>query len=119
MKGEPFYGYGIPKTKAQRRAYLDAVKAGRKLEVDAQYAKRMARHMPQDWVHFEEWHKPDWKPKTKVTLRVDDVTLKYFKAMGPGYSTRLNLVLRYYTQMQLAGFLKGDEMEVEEVFEGG
>jgi uncharacterized protein (DUF4415 family) len=38
------------------------------------------------------------KPRTKkqITLRVDDDVLEWFKKQGPGYQTRINLLLRAY-----------------------
>ena len=38
------------------------------------------------------------KPRIKkqITLRVDDDVLAWFKKQGPGYQTRINLLLRAY-----------------------
>ncbi|TFG87561.1 MAG: hypothetical protein E4H19_01785 [Chromatiales bacterium] len=35
-------------------------------------------------------------PKSSISLRVDQDVLDWFKAQGPGYQTRINLVLRAY-----------------------
>jgi len=35
-------------------------------------------------------------PKAAISLRVDADVLEWFKAQGPGYQTRINLVLRAY-----------------------
>ena len=35
-------------------------------------------------------------PKESISLRVDADVLEWFKAQGPGYQTRINLVLRAY-----------------------
>jgi uncharacterized protein (DUF4415 family) len=35
-------------------------------------------------------------PKTSISLRVDADVIEWFKAQGPGYQTRMNLVLRAY-----------------------
>ena len=34
--------------------------------------------------------------KTSISLRVDVDVLKWFKAQGPGYQTRINAVLKAY-----------------------
>lgn len=47
---------------------------------------------------------PDWvnaclvlpEPKGQVNLRIDQDVLRFFKAQGPGYQTRMNAVLRSY-----------------------
>lgn len=47
---------------------------------------------------------PDWanaglvlpEPKGHVNLRIDQDVLRFFKAQGPGYQTRMNAVLRSY-----------------------
>ncbi len=36
------------------------------------------------------------KPKKKISLRVDDDVLDWFKKQGRGYQTRMNAVLRVY-----------------------
>jgi uncharacterized protein (DUF4415 family) len=47
---------------------------------------------------------PDWtnaflvlpEPKGHINLRIDQDVLRFFKAQGPGYQTRMNAVLRSY-----------------------
>lgn len=38
------------------------------------------------------------EPKTAVTIRLDQQVLKWFKAKGPGYQTRINALLRAYME---------------------
>ncbi|MDP9348935.1 MAG: BrnA antitoxin family protein [Gemmatimonadota bacterium] len=45
---------------------------------------------------------PDGK-KERVTLRLDEEVLDYFRGAGRGYQTRINAVLRAYVRQQLAG----------------
>lgn len=35
-------------------------------------------------------------PKASVSLRIDQDVLDWFKAQGPGYQTRINLILRAF-----------------------
>ena len=38
------------------------------------------------------------EPKTAVTIRLDQQVLKWFKAQGFGYQTRINALLRAYME---------------------
>lgn len=38
------------------------------------------------------------EPKTAVTIRLDQQVLKWFKAQGHGYQTRINVLLRAYKE---------------------
>lgn len=42
------------------------------------------------------------EPKTAVTIRLDQQVLKWFKAKGPGYQTRINALLRAYMEAHKA-----------------
>jgi len=35
-------------------------------------------------------------PKASISLRIDQDVLKWFKAQGPGYQTRINMILRAF-----------------------
>lgn len=35
-------------------------------------------------------------PKASVSLRIDQDVLEWFKAQGPGYQTRINMILRAF-----------------------
>jgi uncharacterized protein (DUF4415 family) len=35
-------------------------------------------------------------PKASVSLRIDQDVLDWFKAQGPGYQTRINMILRAF-----------------------
>ncbi len=45
--------------------------------------------------------------KKQLTLRVDSDVLKWFKAQGRGYQTRINALLRAYMKAQLARIARG------------
>lgn len=38
------------------------------------------------------------RPKAQITIRVDREVLDWFKAQGPGYQTRMNVVLKAFKQ---------------------
>jgi len=41
-------------------------------------------------------------PKVAISLRIDADLLEWFKSQGPGYQTRINLVLRAYQAEAMA-----------------
>ena len=43
------------------------------------------------------------QPKTPVSMRLDEDILKWFRARGRGYQTRINAVLRAYVESRSAG----------------
>jgi len=50
-----------------------------------------------DWSDAELVAPPS---KTPVSIRLDRDVVRYFKAMGPGYQTRINNVLRHYVEQK-------------------
>jgi len=43
------------------------------------------------------------EPKKGVHIRLDQAVLRWFKAQGPGYQTRINAVLRAFVQSKQQG----------------
>lgn len=60
-----------------------------------------------------EWHevlKAGPKPeKTRVTIRLDADLVRFFRALGPGWQTQLNRVVRAFVMARLAGIVEGPE----------
>jgi uncharacterized protein (DUF4415 family) len=52
--------------------------------------------LPLDWEATVEIGVPE--PATPVHIRLDSQVLRWFKANGPGYQTRINAVLRAFVQ---------------------
>jgi uncharacterized protein (DUF4415 family) len=52
--------------------------------------------LPQGWETTVEIGVPE--PATPVHIRLDSHVLRWFKANGPGYQTRINAVLRAFVQ---------------------
>jgi uncharacterized protein (DUF4415 family) len=50
--------------------------------------------LPEGWEATVEIGVPE--PKTGVHIRLDPVVLRWFRAQGPGYQTRINAVLRAF-----------------------
>jgi len=49
-----------------------------------------------EWFHRAKLLEP--QAKTPVSLRLDEDVLKWFRARGRGYQTRINAVLRAYVE---------------------
>ena len=81
----------------------------RDLETDLRWGLEESPRIP------EEWHRIALQPgvpgKRAVTIRLDEDVFDFFKAMGRGYLTRMNSVLRAFMQARLAGVVKGPEDE--------
>jgi uncharacterized protein (DUF4415 family) len=66
---------------------------GRQVKVSADHPEAELKHIVRGIV------RQGLKPvdsKTSISLRVDADVLKWFKAQGPGYQTRINAVLRAF-----------------------
>lgn len=78
---------------------------------------RLARHLQgfaedeQIWWHVQDKVPEAWatlaedidspEPRSKITLRLDDSVVKFYRALGPGYQAHMNRVLATYAQMQI------------------
>ena len=90
----------LPKTKTALRArerlrrYLFSPKN------DLQLWSEVQSQVPEAWAYLKD-DLPDEERKVKITLRLDESVVKMFRATGPGYQARMNLVLATYVQMQI------------------
>ncbi|MEM9349627.1 MAG: BrnA antitoxin family protein, partial [Pseudomonadota bacterium] len=67
-----------------------------------------AEMIPNDW-HLI-WQDTGERGETqRVTIRLDRDVVRFFKAMGPGYQTRMNRVLRAFMLTRLARIVDGPE----------
>ena len=98
-----------PLTKAQRMHRKYAIDARRMIEYDLHAFAMKERTVPHAW--DEIWKDRDRRDdrRTRVTMRMDADVAKFFKAMGPGYQTRINRVLRTFMHYRLAGIIKGPD----------
>lgn len=89
----------------QRAAFHHLAGVMRELEADLRWGLRDSERIPRDWHRIAA---EDQVPcKTKVTLRLDDDVLRFFRSMGRGHLTRINAVLRSFMLARLAGVVKG------------
>ena len=84
----------------------------RDLEADLRWGLDGSARIPAAWSEIALT--PVEPFKRKLTLRVDEDVARFFKAMGRGYLTQMNRVLRAYMEARLAGVVKGAEAAVYE-----
>jgi len=67
----------------------------------------------------DDWHEiaraRGRRPKVRLTIRLEEDVVKFFRAMGRGYQERMNDVLRAWMHGRLAGVINGPEAEDLEV----
>ena len=80
--------------------------AMRRLEWDLHNAVFEARRIPKEWYEISTRRETTTK---RVTIRLDEDVVKWFKSMGPGYQPRINDVLRTFMHAKLAGLINGEE----------
>ena len=78
----------------------------RDLESDLRWKLDGSVRIPAAWHAIaQERQQP---AKTKVTLRLDDDVLRFFRSMGQGHLTRMNAVLRAFMLARLAEVVKAE-----------
>lgn len=73
-------------------AYHDLAETMRGLEADLRWGLTDSLRIPHEW--HEIAARPNVPGKRQVTIRLDEDVLAFFRAMGAGYLTRMNAVLR-------------------------
>lgn len=61
----------------------------------------------------EEWHEiargKTRQAKTRITIRLEEDVVRFFRKMGPGYQQRMNDVLSAWMHGRLAAVIKGPD----------
>ncbi|QUJ75496.1 BrnA antitoxin family protein [Sulfitobacter albidus] len=65
------------------------------------------KRIPDDWHKIARGRMP--QKKTRITLRVEEDVVKFFRRMGPGYQQRMNDVLAAWMQGRLAALIDGPD----------
>lgn len=97
-------------TKAEKEriaAYHELAETMRGLEADLRWGLNDSLRLPHAWRAIAEG--PAVPKKVKVTLRLDEDVVAFFRAMGMGHLTRMNAVLRTFMLARLAGLVTGPE----------
>jgi uncharacterized protein (DUF4415 family) len=99
-----------PRKPSAQAQYHNLAQTLRGLEEDLRWGLEDSSRIPQAWRQIAL--EPAVPRKTPVTIRVDDDVAKFFRAMGRGYLTQMNRVLRVFMEARLAGVVKGAEAAV-------
>jgi uncharacterized protein (DUF4415 family) len=83
-------------------------------EIDARSDEQITSQMRSDpdWAEDLDidWTKAEFSPpirKAPISIRLDEDVVRFFKAQGPGYQSRINAVLRHYVrEVQRSGALR-------------
>ncbi len=76
--------------------------------VEIDRLKRSFELIPPGW-HRVAREAPVTPPKTKVSLKLDDDMVAWFRGLGRGWQPRMNAVLRAYMHAVISKAVKGAE----------
>jgi len=102
-----------PRTKAQKTHFNYLLDRLKQLEWDLHHPIAQAWAVPRGW--HEIAARPHRGKTTRITLRVEDDVLRFFKALGHPYQPRMNDVLKAFMEAKLAGILD-EEGEIDRYF---
>ncbi|MEM9851852.1 MAG: BrnA antitoxin family protein [Pseudomonadota bacterium] len=92
-------------TRAQRLEYRFFLDQMKQFEWHLRWSIWDQRIVPDIWHRaLEAEGQP---PKTRVTIRLDEDLVKFFRKMGPGWQTTLNAVVRSFVKARLSGIIEG------------
>jgi uncharacterized protein (DUF4415 family) len=96
----------MPTRKQTEFAFHQLGQVLRELEPDLRWKLDGSVRIPAEWHSIaQERHQP---AKDKVTLRVDQDVLRFFRAMGQGHLVKMNAVLRAFILARLAEVVKAE-----------
>jgi hypothetical protein len=104
-------------TKAQTEfAFHQLGQVLRDLEADLRWKLDGSVRIPATWHEIAQDRQTP--AKTKITLRLDEDVIRFYRSMGQGHLTRMNAVLRAFMLARLAEVVKAEaryEMTAKEV----
>ena len=83
------------RNRAEERDLAEYVSAIETLAINNEARARMGQDEPLGWNRLDEDF-PCQPTKTKLTIRLDTDMVEWYRALGNGYQTRINAVLRAY-----------------------
>ncbi|MEM9031142.1 MAG: BrnA antitoxin family protein [Pseudomonadota bacterium] len=91
-----------PQKKLHYRFMVDQC---RQFEYDLRHAMLNRLVLPSEWQGVFE--KEPVKGTTRVTIRLDEDLVRFFRKFGPGWQKVLNTVVRAFVKARLSGILDG------------
>ena len=98
--------HGKPLTSKQREHHHYLIDAMARIDYDLHNRIYINQRVPSDWIRIATSPSPHRK---RVTIRLDEDVLKFFRSMGRDYGPRINDVLKAFMHARLMGLLHGDE----------
>ena len=96
-------------TKRERDHLNELLDIMRQFEWDMHSKVLREDRFPKEWT--EIWRNRSAR-KRRVTIRVDEDVLRFFRSMGAGYGPRMNGVLRSFMLCRLSGMIDHEELDV-------
>ncbi len=93
------------RTKEEARKYIELLNNCMNLQIDMQHAHLKDLIIPKEWSEISTI--PPVQVKERITIRLDKDVVKFYKALGPGYQKRMNVVLRIFMLSMLAKECEG------------
>lgn len=98
----------ITKAEAQRNTnYHYMADAMRMLEWDLHQRLMTELRIPEEWHQIAR--EKGLLDKTRVTLRLDEEIVRFFRSMGTNWQSKVNQVLSVWVHARLAGLINGGE----------
>ncbi len=96
---------GRKPTLSQRRHLKYAQETLMRIHMHVYGEQFKSLHVPDSWESIEDVFGCQPK-KGRVTMRLDEAVLKYFRHQGRGYQELINQILRSYVELRLAKILE-------------
>ena len=88
-------------TKTERLARERFLKSIRHLNNDDMLDQYLGYNIPDAWATLEKEIDVTEK-RVKITLRLDESVVKFYRGMGNGYQARINRILATYAQLKIS-----------------
>ena len=98
-------------TATQRLQYRFFIDQMSRLEYDLRHAVYHQKVVPRDWSGIID--REPVKGTTRVTIRLDEDLVRFFRKLGPGWQKTLNGVVRAYVKGRMAGIVADMEEAME------
>jgi uncharacterized protein (DUF4415 family) len=86
---------GRKRTRSEEKSYAGFLRELTELDADWQETRLKQRMVPAEWYRLEETA-PCRPRKTRITAAFDAEVVRWYRALGHGYQTRMNAVLKAY-----------------------
>lgn len=89
------------RSKAEERAFAEMMSELENQELELDCIRRKQALVPADWYQVHN-AAPTAPAKKKITIRLDNDILEWYRSLGRGWQPRMNAVLRAYMKAVIA-----------------